>query len=142
MWKESERELLEASRLAPNDTAVWATLGHVRAELKKPEESASAFRSALDLEPTSEEAASGLAGGLSDAGKLADAEAALVRSLDANPRSALLWNNLGVVRTRRGAYPSAVEAFHKSLAQDSSFEAAKVNLVRAEQLAALDRAGS
>lgn len=142
MWKEADRELSEAARLAPNDTAVWATLGHVRAELKKPDESANAFRSALDLEPTSEEAASGLAGSLADAGKLADAESALVKSLDANPRSALLWNNLGVVRTRRGAYAGAVEAFQKSLAQDAAFEPAKANLARAEQLEALDRAAS
>lgn len=140
MWKESERELSEATRLAPNDTVTWTALGHVRAELKKPEDSANAFRSALDLEPTSEEAASGLAGGLSDAGKLGDAEAALVKALDANPRSAVLWNNLGVIRVRRGTFPSAVEAFQKALTADPAFEAAKTNLARAEQLAALDRA--
>ena len=140
MWKEAERELAEAARLSPNDTAVWTSLGHLRAQLKRPEESANAFRAAMELEPTSEEAAAGLAGSLSDAGKLPEAEAALARALDVNPRSAVLWNNLGVVRVRRGAFPGAVEAFQKALTADPGFEAAKSNLARAEQLAALDRA--
>jgi len=81
-----------------------------------------------------------VAGGLSDAGKLPEAEAALVKALDASPRSALLWNNLGVVRVRRGSFPAAVDAFQKALTADPTFEPAKANLARAEQLAALDRA--
>lgn len=142
MLKEAERELAEASRLAPNETAVWTALGHVRAGLKKPAEAAGAFRSALDLDPSSEEAAAGLAGSLADAGKLAEAESTLVKAVEANPRSALLWNNLGVLRTRRGSFAGAVDAFRKSLAQDGSFEPAKANLARAEQLFTLERAAS
>ena len=140
--REAERELAEAARLAPNETGVWTTLGLVRAELKKPDEAAAAFRSALDLDPTSAEAAAGVAGALADAGRLPEAESALVKALEANPRSALLWNNLGVLRTRRGSFSAAVEAFRKSLALDGSFEPAKTNLARAEQLYALDRAAS
>ncbi|MCA1609611.1 MAG: tetratricopeptide repeat protein [Acidobacteria bacterium] len=107
--REAERELAEASRLAPNETAVWTTLGQVRAEIKKPDEAAGAFRSALDL---------------------------------ANPKSATLWNNLGVLRTRKGSFPGAVDAFRNALAQDAGFQPAKANLARAEQLYALERAGS
>lgn len=140
--REAERELAEAARLAPNETVVWSTLGLVRAELKKPDEAAAAFRSALDLDPASAEAAAGLAGALADAGRLPEAESALVKAVEANPRSALLWNNLGVLRTRRGSFSAAVEAFRKSLAFDGSFEPAKSNLARAEQLYALDRAAS
>jgi Tfp pilus assembly protein PilF len=141
-WKESERELSEAVRLAPNETAAWETLGEVRAELKKPDEAASAFRAALDLDPSNEAAAAGLAGSLLDAGRLGDAETALVKALENNGRSAVLWNNLGVIRTRKGALSGALAAFQHAIAEDSSFEPAKANLARAEQLAALDRAGS
>jgi len=141
-WKEAERELSEAARLAPNETGVWETLGEVRVQLKKPDEAASAFRAALDLDPGNEAAAAGLAGSLLDAGRLADAETALVKALENNGRSAVLWNNLGVIRMRKGALSGGLAAFQRAIAEDSSFEPAKANFARAEQLAALDRAGS
>lgn len=138
--KEAEREMVEATRLAPNETGAWATLAHLRLELKRFDDAAIAFRAAADLDPSSEEAASGLSAALLEAGRFADAEEALTKALGTNPRSPALWNNLGVVRSRRGAYPGAVEAFQKALAIDADFEAAKTNLARAEQLAAIDRA--
>lgn len=142
MWKEADRELSEAARLAPNDTAMWIALGQVRTEEKKAEEAATAFRAAVDLDAGNEEAAAGLAGSLADAGRLGDAEAALVKALETNPRSAVLWNNLGVIRTRRGTLSAALQAFTRALGEDPSFEPAKANLARAEQLAAIDRAAS
>ena len=75
-----------------------------------------------------------------EAGKLAEAESALARALEARPDSALLWNNLGVVRTRRGAYAPAVEAFQKALSIDAGLESARSNLTRARELYAIDRA--
>lgn len=140
--KEAEREFVESTRLAPNETAAWKALGHVRAELGNFEEAAAAFRAALDLDASNEDAASGLGDALARAGRLADAEAALVKSTEALPSSATLWNNLGVVRSQRGEFAAALEAFGKALAIDANFEAAKKNLARAEQLAALDRAAS
>jgi len=140
--KEAERELSEATGLAPNDTDAWITLGHLRMELKKFEEAATAFRAAADLDPANEEPASGLSAALLESGRAADAEAALTKAIAANGKSAILWNNLGVVRSRRGAYPGAIEAFQKALAIDAGLEAAKANLARAEQLAAIDRAAA
>lgn len=142
MRKESERELADAARLAPNEKDVWTLLGHLRAERKAPEEAATAYASAFHLDPANEEAASGLGAVLAEAGKLAEAETALVKALEANPKSAVLWNNLGVVRTRRGTFGGAVEAFQKAIALDANLEAAKSNLLRAQQLFALERAAS
>lgn len=141
-WKEAERELTEATRMAPNETAAWATLGQLRLRQRKLAEAATAYRAAFDLDPASEEAASGLAETLSEAGRLEDAETVLVKALESSPNSAVLWNNLGVVRTRRGAFATAREAFGKSLVLDPAFEPAKTNLARAEQLSALERAAS
>ncbi len=141
-WKEAERELAEATRLAPNETSAWATLGHLRAQQKNFEGAAAAFRAALDLDSSSEEAASGLGDSLSEAGRLPDAEALLIKVLESNPSSPVLWNNLGVVRTRRGSFAAAVEAFQKSLSLDANFSPAKTNLGRAEQLSAFERAAS
>ena len=45
-----------------------------------------------------------------------------------------------VIRSRRNAFGGAVEAFQKALAIDGTLEAAKSNLTRAEQLAAMERA--
>jgi superkiller protein 3 len=142
MTKEAERELADATRLAPNDSAAWATLGQLRFELKRPEEASLAYRAALDLDPSSEEAASGVAAALMEAGKLAESEETLTRFLEKNPRSAVAWNQLGVVRVRRAAFAGAIEAFRKALAIDETLEAVRLNLARAEQLAAIDRAGT
>ena len=142
MWKEAERELAETARLAPNETAVWIALGQTRAAQKKLDEAATAYATALSLDPFDEEAAAGLGATLRAEGKLTEAEAALVKSLDNNKRSPVLWNNLGVVRVDLGSYAPAVEAFQKALAIDAGFEAAKANLARANELAALEKAAS
>jgi tetratricopeptide (TPR) repeat protein len=140
--REAEREIAAATRLAPNEVSAWTTLGHLRVELNKAEEAAAAFRAALDLDPTNEEAATGLGDALLSAGRLPEAETALSRAVEAIPRSAILWNNLGVARTRRGEYGPALEAFGRALAIDDSFEPAKTNRARAEQLAAIARSES
>jgi Tfp pilus assembly protein PilF len=142
MAQEAERELVEASRLSPSDEAVWIMLGHMRVEQKRYEEAASAYRAAWDRDPASEEAASGLGAALIEAGKPAEAEAVLVKALEVSPKGASLWNNLGVARTRRGDFAGAVDAFGKAIGLDGNFEAARSNLARAEQLAAVERAAS
>jgi len=142
MPSEAERELVEASRLSPSDEAVWIVLGHLRVDQKRYEEAASAYRAAWDLDPASEEAASGLGAALIEAGKPAQAEAVLVQALEVSPKGSSLWNNLGVARTRRGDFAGAVDAFGKAIGLDGNFEAARSNLARAEQLAAVERAAS
>jgi tetratricopeptide (TPR) repeat protein len=140
--REAEREMTEATRLAPNGVGAWATLGHIRLELKKYDEAAAAFRAVLDLDPANEEGATGLADTLAQAGKLPDAEAVLTKAVEANPGSAILWNDLGVVRTRRSEFGPALDAFARALAVDETFEPAKTNRARTEQLAAIERAES
>jgi len=142
MRKEAEREFAEAARLAPNETAVWVALGSTRAEEKRLDEAATAFSTALSLDPLSEEAAVGLGAVLAASGKLAESEAALEKAIENNTKSPVLWNNLGVVRVQRGHYDSAAEAFQKALALDAAFDAARSNLTRAGQLAALEKAAT
>ncbi len=142
MAPEAERELVEASRLTPDDGMVWIALGHLRVEQKRYEEAASAYRAAWDLDPANEEAASGLGAALVEAGKPAEAETVLVKALEVSPKGASLWNNLGVARTRRGDFAGAVEAFGRAIGLDGNFDAARTNLARAEQLAAIERAAS
>jgi len=139
---EAERELAEASRLAPNDPLVWIALGALREEQKRYDDAAVAYRAAWNLDPTGEEAASGLSAALIDSGKTAEAETVLVKAVEGSPKGASLWNNLGVARTRRGDYAGAVDAFQKAIGLDGNFEAARTNLARAERLAALERAAS
>jgi Flp pilus assembly protein TadD len=134
------KEFAEAARLGPQSPELWSALGHLRLEEKKPDEARSAFVSALGLEPGNEEAASGLAAALFETGKLEDAETAILKALVVSPNSAVLWNDLGVVRLRRRDYAGAVEALQKALTLEKPPEAAKTNLERAEQLLVLDRA--
>jgi Flp pilus assembly protein TadD len=140
--KEAEQELAEAARLGPQSASLWSALGHLRIENKDLEGARAAFASALEAEPGNEEAASGLAAALADTGKLAEAESMLLRALESTPASAVLWNDLGVVRMRRGDFFGSVEALHKALTLEGPPDAAKANLDRAEQLLALDRSAS
>ncbi len=142
MAKEAEREFAEAARLAPNDAGVWTALCQVRAEPKKVDEAATAFSTALSLDPAAEEAATALGAVLADAGKLAEAETALMKAIEANTKSPVLWNNLGATRVRRGNTAGAIEAFQRALTMDAGFDAARANLNRATELAALEKAAS
>jgi tetratricopeptide (TPR) repeat protein len=142
MAKEAEREFAEAARLAPNDAGVWTALGQVRAEQKKVDEAATAFSTALSLDPANEEAATALGAVLADAGKLGEAETALMKAIEANTKSPVLWNNLGATRVRRGNTAGAIEAFQRALTMDAGFDAARANLNRATELAALEKAAS
>ena len=142
MLKEADRELTEASRLAPDDAAIWIALGRVRVEEKDVDGAATAYATALKLDPIREDAAADLGSLLADAGRLPDAEAALTGAIENNAKSPVLWNNLGVVRVREGRYEQAIEAFHKAIALDAGFEPAKTNLARATELATLERAAS
>ena len=142
MWNESERELAEAARLAPNDAGVWTALGQVRAAQNELDAAASAYATALTLEPLNEEAAASLGAVLTSAGKVADAEDALAKAIENNTKSPALWNNLGVARASRGNYAGAAEAFQKAISLDGSFEAARANLARSNELAALEKAAS
>jgi Flp pilus assembly protein TadD len=140
--KEAEKALAEDARLGTPSASLWSALGHLRAEQKNAAEARAAFASALEAEPGNEEAASGLAAAILDTGKPEEAETVLVKALEVNPTSAVLWNDLGVVRLTRRDFAGAVEALHKSLTLERPPEAAKSNLDRAEQLLALDRAAS
>ncbi|HLN81110.1 MAG TPA: tetratricopeptide repeat protein, partial [Thermoanaerobaculia bacterium] len=142
MAKEAETELASAARLGTPTAPLWAALGRLRIEQKNPEEARAAFGSALAADPGNEEAASGLAATLYETGKLEQAESVLVKSIESNPGSSVLWNDLGVVRMRRSDFAGAVEAFRKALSLEKPPEASKANLDRAEQLLALDRAAS
>ena len=142
MAKEAETEIASAARLGTPSAALWATLGRLRVEQKNADAARAAFGSALAAEPGNEEAASGLAAVLYEKGSLGEAESVLVKAIESNPTSSVLWNDLGVVRMRRSDFAGAVEAFHKTLTLEKPPEAAKSNLERAEQLLALDRAAS
>jgi predicted Zn-dependent protease len=133
--------MAEASRLAPNEIAVWNTLGDLRRKLKRPDEAATAYAAAFNIEPGSEEAATGYAASLSESGKFAEAEAVLRKGIEARPASPTLWNNLGVMRARRASYAEAINALQKALSLNAGMAAAIANLERSEQLLAIERAG-
>ena len=140
MRREAEREIADAARLAPNDTVRVDDARPAAHGAEAARRGRDRLRVGLNLDPRSEEAAAGLSVALMEAGKLPEAETALVKAIDSRPDSALLWNNLGVVRTRRGSFAPAVEAFQKALSLDAGLEAAK-DKPHARQRALRDRSG-
>lgn len=58
------------------------------------------------------------------------AEAAYVRSTELDPARAVTWNNLGVVRMRRGADGTALASFEKAVACDSRYAPGLANMAR------------
>ena len=74
-------------------------------------EAANEFQLALGLEPTSEQAAQGLARAYEHEGKIAEAEKAYQQAIQAHPNSRTAYNNLGAFYVGRNEYEKALDMY-------------------------------
>lgn len=124
-------DLLEAARdgnariFATRDDALQSNLGNAWAELYLAEAGGwegdkaalMVFDALLQNHPDEEQAHTGRGVALMALGRAQEAEEALLRAIEINPRLAEAHKNLGVVRMRRGDFAGAAGAFEQALAQ-------------------------
>ena len=65
---------------------------------------------------------------LAKVGRYRDAQALFTDLLDAQPKNAELWNNLGVTLKKQGKFRDAIDAFKKAISIDKKLAAAYKNL--------------
>ncbi|MEW6337106.1 MAG: protein kinase [Acidobacteriota bacterium] len=99
--------------MAPDSVLALVVQGRLAVARGEHEAAAAAFSRALALEPTHLGAEAGLAAALEDAGRLEEAERALIRSVELRPGYWLGHNALGVFYFRHAKYGEAEAQFRK-----------------------------
>ena len=109
------------------DPETQLALGRIAAATGRSDEARARFRRATELDPTLPEARIDEGVLLLTEGRLDEAESALTEGLAAQPH-AEGWNAMGVLRSRRGDAPGAIDAWRKALEIDPRLADALFNL--------------
>jgi eukaryotic-like serine/threonine-protein kinase len=118
----------EAVKLGNAGAAGHACLGLIDDGTGRWPEAVAEFQLALGLEPTSEEAALGLAKSYEDEGKIAEAEKAYQQAVQAHPNSRLAYTQLGIFYVNRNEYDKALEMYNKAIAIAPDWYGTYVNI--------------
>lgn len=114
--------LKKAQQLDPNSALIPIDLGEVYMQgLRRPDEAATAYRRALDIDPQRAGAHYGLGTALSASGKLADAETEFNRAAALAPDNPLPGQSLGRLYLRQGQTDKAMAAFDAVLRVEPNF---------------------
>jgi tetratricopeptide (TPR) repeat protein/predicted Ser/Thr protein kinase len=103
----------EAVKLGNAGTAGHLCLGLIDDGTGHYPEAAAEYQLALGLDPSSEEAAIGLAVAYEHEGKIAEAEKAYQQAIQAHPNSRFSYNLFGTFYRRRNEYEKALQMFAK-----------------------------
>jgi len=103
----------EAVKLGNAGAAGHVCLGRIADGRGHSPEAVSEFQLALGLEPTSEEAAVGMAKAYEHEGKITEAEAAYQQAVQAHPNSRFSYNMFGTFYLRRNEYEKALQMYDK-----------------------------
>ncbi|HEY4085291.1 MAG TPA: tetratricopeptide repeat protein [Bryobacteraceae bacterium] len=111
----------EIARRKPERPEFYMELGDALQRAGRPEESAAAYRVALEKNPGSALLLARLAEPLRALGKSQEALEAMLKSVQADPNQAEDWYNLGLLQSDLGDKKSAIESLHKSIILDPEF---------------------
>jgi len=96
------------------------------------------LRRAVDLAPNDAQARSSLARALVEQGRTEDAVTEALRSVELEPGSAVLRNDLGVIHATTGAFDAARACYRTALAMEPGYAKAAVNLAKIKRFSAED----
>jgi tetratricopeptide (TPR) repeat protein len=102
----------------PTQPEFQMELGDALQRAGRPQESAAAYRAALEKQPQSPRLWARLAMPLRAAGQTKEPLEALRQSLAVDPNQPDVWLNLGLLESQLGDKPAAIQSFRKSIAQD------------------------
>ena len=117
-----------ACELAPNDAALWNTLGSVLQWQRQFEAAISCHHRATQIDPNLAEAHNNLGNALKDYERPAESIVCYRRALEINPKLTAAWNNLGNACLALGRGNEAMLAFNQALRIDPAFAEAHLNL--------------
>ena len=112
----------------PIQARAYALRAHAMARLGKPDEAISSFKAALDLDPQSIEALTGLGCVLAESERPAEAMQYFKMASDARPESSPLLMTLGSMHWMMGDLDGAIKLFRECVSLNEGYYAGWVNL--------------
>ncbi len=114
--------LKKAEQLNPSSALIPIDLGEIYMQaLRKPDEAASAYRRALNIDPQHAGAHYGLGTALATSGKLVDAEVEFNKASSLSPNNPLPGQSLGRLYMQQGQTDKAINAFDSVLRAAPNF---------------------
>jgi Flp pilus assembly protein TadD len=111
LYPQADKELSQATRLAPGSGEAWASLGVLYDLMRRPADAEAAHRKAIALQPGHASFWNNLGFSLYVAGQTDAAIEALEKALALDPALTVSYNNLGFAYGRRGDLVDAERSF-------------------------------
>jgi Flp pilus assembly protein TadD len=111
----------EVTKRKPERPEVYMELGDALQRAGRSEESASAYRAAIEMRPQSAVLWARLAMPLRAMGKSREPLDAMLKSVQADPDQPEVWYNLALLQSELGDKKSAIDSFRKSIDLDPEF---------------------
>jgi tetratricopeptide (TPR) repeat protein len=118
----------EIAKRKPERPEFYMELGDALQRAGRPEESAAAYRVALEKRPGSALLWARLAQPLRASGKSQEPLDTMLKSVQADPNQPENWHNLGLLQSDLGDKQSAIESLRKSIALDPEFAETRADL--------------
>jgi len=118
----------EIARRKPERPEVYMELGDALQRAGRSEESAAAYRVAIEKRPASALLWARLAMPLRALGKSQEPLEAMLKSVQMDPNQAENWYNLALLQSDLGDKKSAIDSFRRSIALDSEFAESQTDL--------------
>lgn len=112
---EAEANAEKAVQLDNGIASVYVTLGRIHHEMGQHDLALEEFQHAFSLDPRNADALRGMAHVDEDAGKLADAEAALRKAIDLQPNNWDAEDDLGAFLDKHRKYAESIAAYERAL---------------------------
>jgi tetratricopeptide (TPR) repeat protein len=111
----------EIAKQKPVWPEIHMELGDALQRAGRPQESAAAYRIAIEMQPASAQLWARLAMPLRAMGKSREPLDAMLKSVQLDPNQPEAWHNLALLQSELGDKKSALESFRKSIALDPEF---------------------
>ncbi len=126
--KEALLALEQIVSIKPDAATIWTLLGQNLAEIECWVDSEKSFVKAIELNPKSASAHSGMASMYLDRGLLDEAEIFLFKSIECDPTIAETYSFLGVIESRRGNHLDSERYHRRAIELKPNFEEPYLNL--------------
>lgn len=136
--EEAMGALLEAEKLAPDDSEIKAMLGRANFRIQRHESAAAYFEQALSLTPANPDLEAEYAEALAETGRVGEAQALWTALRAEDPENLMALSGLGTAALRRGRFDEAAALFREALDVNPHFGQAWFSLAASKELTGAD----